>query len=60
MEVITKAKSTAIFLCIRPFSAKQLGNPRASLLLITDEKAVFCKIQNLTNIRQKKSSIEFL
>ena len=46
MEVITKAKSTVIFLCIRPFSAKQLGNPRASLLSITDEKAVFCKIQN--------------
>ena len=47
MDVITKGQSTAIFLCIGPFSAwwqptKQLGDPSASLLF-TSEKAVFCK-----------------
>ena len=49
-DLIIRTQSTAIFLCIQPFSAwwqtittKQPGDPRASLLL-TSEKAVFCKI----------------
>ena len=46
-DLIIRAQSTAIFLCIQPFSAwsrtnEQPGDPSASLLL-TSEKAVFCK-----------------
>ena len=48
IDVITGGKSTTIFLCIGPLSAtfgvvtnKQLGDPRASLLL-SSEKAVLC------------------
>ena len=49
LDVIIRVQSTAIFLCTWPFSAwwwrtnNQPGDPRASLLL-TSEKAVFCKI----------------
>ena len=46
-DLIIRTQSTAIFLCIQPFSAwwrtnNQPGDPSASLLL-TSEKAVFCK-----------------
>ena len=53
MNVITMGQSTTIFLCINPFSGLwqtpfrttgQLGDPRASLLLIS-EKAVLCEIE---------------
>ena len=47
MALITRAQSTTILLCLRPFlhfderTPKQSGDLRASLLL-TSEKAVFC------------------
>ena len=51
-DLIIRTQSTAIFLCIQPFSARwqtnkqpteQPGDPSASLLL-TSEKAVFCNV----------------
>ena len=51
MDVIARGHSTAIFLCLKTFSAwwqpnkrTTKGDPRARLLL-TSEKAVFCKTQ---------------
>ena len=52
IDVITRGQSTAMFLCIGPFSAwwqptKEPGDPRSSLLL-TSEKSVFCNFYSQT------------